>query len=145
MSRRRRSAVPPCSRREMPKPVNSEVPNEGQQPRVGRLGRRHERLRAERESCSKTPPMDGRSRSSVPIPTATMSGNAAAPRATGGQTTPARAMAIGSSIVAPDQEVERAARPVGDQDGDGRDGPGDDEAAADQSQLEPTDAHGPRV
>ena len=63
------------------------------------------------------------------------------PRATGGQIAPASAMAIGDMAVEPDDDVERAARSIGEQDQAGRDRPADDEGDGDEAQFEPADPH----
>ena len=52
-----------------------------------------------------------------------MSGNAPAPRATGGQTRPAAAIAIGQQRREAHQQVQRTARPIGDEHQDRRHAP----------------------
>ena len=56
----------------------------------------------------------------------------AMPRVTGGQAKPATAIAIGTVIVSPTSDVERPARPVGEEDQRGRDHPARHEGGADQ-------------
>ena len=74
---------------------------EGEEPRVGGLERRQQRLRARRQSWPMRPPMDGMSTAARRRRAQTISGNARAPRATGGQTMAAMAIATGRSIVTP--------------------------------------------
>ena len=62
------------------------------------------------------PTIDGTRQSSATIPSQTMSGNAPDPRATGGQTSPATAMATGISIVSPTSRSSGPPGPVGHQD-----------------------------
>ncbi len=56
------------------------------------------------------PMIDGTRQSSATIPSQTMIGNAPDPRATGGQTSPAMAIATGTSIVRP---TSRSSGPPG--------------------------------
>ena len=118
--RRRRIAVPPWSRRAIPKPLNRLVASSASEPRVGRLDRRQERLRPERQRAGRRRRRStGRGTSRARIPSQTIAGKATSPRATGGQTTPARAIADRGQRRQPDDRC-RAARPAGRRAGRGR-------------------------
>ncbi len=80
--------------------------------------------------------MDGSRNSSDPRPSETMSGNAPAPRATGGQMTPVPAIRIGQEHRDADQQVQRPAGSVRHEDQYRRHRPGDDEGGPDQAELE---------
>ena len=89
-----------------------------------------------------TPAIDGTRQSSASTPSATVAGKATSPRATGGQMTPASAMAIGvMAVKEPDGQVERAARSIGEQHQPAGDRPAHDERDGDQPELEPAGPH----
>ena len=85
----------------MPNPEKSDVRNRARTHGYAASGDGINVCEPSAMSWTSTPPIDGSRTRSAPTPRLTINGNAPAPRATGGQTTPATAIAIGTSIVRP--------------------------------------------
>ena len=114
-SRGRRRAVPPEDSAGEPETGEQARPGQGEEPRVGRLERRQQGLWAAPGSWLRTPPIDGTRSSLARSPSQTI------PRRPGPRGRPAarpRRQGDGDRQGGrrPDQDVDRAARPVAEQD-----------------------------
>ena len=78
-------AVRPSRRRAMPSPANRRGREQRDQPRIGRLERRQQRLRPAPTSWVTTPAIDGTAAASRASPSQAIAAKARSPRATGGQ------------------------------------------------------------
>ena len=111
-SERRLAQAPPGE----PEPGEQARGDEREEPRVGGLERRQQRLRPAAGQLATSPRATGPAAGSRPRASQAIAANARSPCATGGHRTAATAMRIGPGRGDAHREVDRAARPIAEQD-----------------------------